>query len=84
MWGMIRAVVMRHIQGSRIWLLLDLSALMVLTGGLFQASAQLADSPWPVFGPDAQRTGRSPYTGPEFPAEKWSVATGELFAALLQ
>lgn len=49
--------------------------------------AQLADTPWPTFHHDSQRTGRSPYLGPETPALKWrfrlanfsqsSIAIGE-------
>ncbi len=40
------------------------------------AQAQLADSPWPMFGQNLQHTGRSPYTGPEIPELKWSFLTG--------
>ncbi len=49
--------------------------------------AQLADTPWPTFQRDAQRTGRSPYLGPEEPTVMWrfqlantsisSIAVGE-------
>lgn len=49
--------------------------------------AQLADTPWPTFHHDSQRTGRSPYLGPETAALKWrfrlanfsqsSIAIGE-------
>ena len=42
------------------------------------ARAQLADSPWPMFGQNPQRTGRSPYTGPEVPELKWSITTGDV------
>jgi hypothetical protein len=42
------------------------------------AQAQPADSAWPMFGQNPQRTGRSPYSGPEVPALKWSFATGGL------
>ncbi len=39
------------------------------------AQAQPADSPWPMFGQNPQRTGLSPYTGPEIPELKWSFTT---------
>jgi outer membrane protein assembly factor BamB len=40
------------------------------------ARAQPADSPWPMFRQNPQRTGRSPYSGPEVPYQKWSFTTG--------
>jgi outer membrane protein assembly factor BamB len=40
------------------------------------AQAQPADSAWPMFGQNLQRTGRSPYSGPEVPKLKWSFTTG--------
>jgi outer membrane protein assembly factor BamB len=40
------------------------------------AQAQPADSAWPMFGQNPQRTGRSPYSGPEVPELKWSFTTG--------
>jgi len=40
------------------------------------AQAQPADSPWPMFRQNPQRTGRSPYSGPEVPELKWSFTTG--------
>jgi outer membrane protein assembly factor BamB len=39
--------------------------------------AQPADSAWPMFGQNPQRTGRSPYSGPEVPQLKWSFTTGD-------
>ena len=36
----------------------------------------LDESPWPMFGRDPQRTGRSPYTGPEIPQLKWTYSLG--------
>jgi outer membrane protein assembly factor BamB len=39
--------------------------------------AQPADSAWPMFGQNSQRTGRSPYSGPEVPKLKWSFTTGD-------
>jgi outer membrane protein assembly factor BamB len=42
------------------------------------AQAQPADSAWPMFGQNPQRTGRSPYSGPEVPKLKWSFTTGDL------
>jgi uncharacterized repeat protein (TIGR02543 family) len=46
------------------------------------ARAQPADSPWPMFRQNAQRTGRSPYSGPEVPKLKWSFTTGdEIFSS---
>ncbi|MFQ6129866.1 MAG: PQQ-binding-like beta-propeller repeat protein [Candidatus Hadarchaeaceae archaeon] len=41
-----------------------------------QASAQLADTPWPKFRHDGQNTGRSPYVGAQDNALKWSYAIG--------
>ena len=41
------------------------------------STAQLADSPWPMYGHDPQHTGRSPYNGPETPGTKWKVETGD-------
>jgi hypothetical protein len=41
------------------------------------AQAQPADSAWPMFGQNPQRTGRSPYSGPEVPYQKWSFTTGD-------
>ena len=35
------------------------------------ALGQLADTPWPTMNRDLQRTGRSPYIGPDEPIEKW-------------
>jgi outer membrane protein assembly factor BamB len=40
--------------------------------------AQPADSAWPMFGQNPQRTGRSPYSGPEVPELKWSFTTGDV------
>ncbi len=40
--------------------------------------AQPADSPWPMFGQNLQRTGQSPYTGPEVPYLGWSFITGDV------
>jgi outer membrane protein assembly factor BamB len=40
------------------------------------AQAQPADSAWPMFGQNLQRTGRSPYSGPEVPKLKWGFTTG--------
>ena len=42
------------------------------------AQAQPADSPWPMFCQNPQRTGRSPYSGPEVPTLKWSFTTGDM------
>ncbi|MBE0431014.1 MAG: hypothetical protein IBX67_04210 [Dehalococcoidia bacterium] len=54
-------------------LLSSLSPLM-LPGN---ARAQPADSPWPMFGQNPQRTGQSPYTGPDMPYLKWRLTTGD-------
>ena len=40
------------------------------------ASAQLADTPWPMFQHDLQHTGRSPYLGAQTGAEKWNFTSG--------
>ena len=40
---------------------------------------ELAESPWPMFHHDPQRTGRSRFSGPEAPIERWRfVAGGEV------
>ena len=44
--------------------------LTVLVTGV-TALGQLADTPWPTMNRDLQRTGRSPYVGPDEPIEKW-------------
>jgi|GEM_PF-2260460 len=59
--------------GVILCLLLSSLAPLVLPG---PTRAQPADSPWPMFGQNPQRTGQSPYTGPEAPGLKWSFATG--------
>jgi len=41
-----------------------------------QASAQLADTPWPKFRHDEQNTGRSPYVSAQNNTLKWSYAIG--------
>lgn len=37
------------------------------------AKAAVLNGPWPTFGHDLQRTGQSPYTGPEHPVLKWKI-----------
>jgi len=44
---------------------------------LSPSSAQLANSPWPMFHHDARSTGRSIYVGPESPVLKWKYKTGD-------
>jgi outer membrane protein assembly factor BamB len=46
--------------------------------------AQLASTPWPMFGHDERHTGRSSYTGPENPKVKWifDVSAGESSPAI--
>ena len=41
------------------------------------ATAQLADTPWAMFHHDLNHTGLSPYYGPDTPAVKWTVSTGD-------
>jgi len=41
------------------------------------AQAQPADSAWPMYDQNPQRTARSPYSGPEVPKLKWSFTTGD-------
>ena len=58
---------------------LILCLLLLSLAGLIMANtarAQSVDSPWPMFGQNPQRTGRSPYTGPERPELKWIFTTG--------
>jgi len=45
------------------------------------ALAQPADSPWPMFGGNPQRTGQSPYSGPRTPDLKWVYTTGDHVAS---
>ena len=37
---------------------------------------ELAESPWPMFRHDPQRTGRSRFSGPEAPIERWRFVAG--------
>ena len=39
------------------------------------ANAQTASTPWPMFRHDLQHTGRSPYSGPSVPMQKWCFAS---------
>ena len=55
---------------------LGLVALLLWGNGTPSTLAEGEDPPWPMFGYDLQRTGRSPYTGPENPTLKWSFKTG--------
>ena len=48
-----------------------LTVAVLLLGAAYQAQAQLASTPWPMFRHDLQHTGRSPYLGPSTPAVKW-------------
>jgi len=41
-------------------------------------SAQLADTPWPMFRHDPKHTGRSPFLGAQAANLKWTFATGDL------
>lgn len=52
-----------------LWAALFLVFVMFRFAG--NAYSQLADSPWPMFGHDAQHTGRSPYVGPSQPNLAW-------------
>jgi hypothetical protein len=42
------------------------------------AQAQPADSAWPMFGQNPQRTARSPYSGPPVPKLNWSFTRGKI------
>ena len=59
--------------GIILCLLLSFLTPFILPGN---ARAQPADSPWPTFGQNQQRTGQSPYTGPEVPYPSWRFTTG--------
>ena len=65
--------------GSRSFLLLvvimGFMALSLWSGGTPTMQAQGDDPPWPMFRYDSMHTGRSPHTGPENPATKWSFET---------
>jgi hypothetical protein len=41
-----------------------------------QVADDQANSPWPVFGHDPQRTGQSQYNGPQTNNVRWSYTTG--------
>lgn len=45
------------------------------------ASAQVADSPWPMFRHDLHHTGRTSYTGPAAPTVKWTFTADDGIAA---
>ncbi len=47
------------------------AAVLTVLGTGVTALGQLADTPWPTMNRDLQRTGRSPYVGPDEPIEKW-------------
>jgi outer membrane protein assembly factor BamB len=44
-------------------------------GVMSNASAQLSDTPWPMFKHDLRHTSQSPYSGPEEPIVKWMFST---------
>jgi outer membrane protein assembly factor BamB len=56
------------------WLLgaLALLAPLARPTGAHSSNAGLAESPWPVYGHDAQHTQRSPYDGPRDPRVLWT------------
>jgi hypothetical protein len=60
--------------GVILCLLLSSLTPLILPGN---ARAHPADSPWPMFGQNPQRTGQSPYTGPEMPYLKWRFTIGD-------
>lgn len=45
------------------------------------ASAQVADSPWPMFRHDLSHTGHTPYTGPAAPTVKWMFQANDGIAS---
>ncbi len=50
-----------------------LAAIGLLTWNVGAAAGPLADTPWPTYGQNALRSGRSPFTGPQqMPHLKWS------------
>ena len=59
-----------------------LSILILITVIVFwnSASAQLADSPWPMFMHDAQHTARSEFKGPDYPVIFWQFEIGKDYA----
>jgi outer membrane protein assembly factor BamB len=66
---------------SRFFVALGIIICLVLSGVIAlvppdTTQAQPADGPWPMFGQNSQRTGRSPYSGPKVPKLKWSFTTG--------
>ena len=50
---------------------MNILVIIITAISLNPAYPQLADSPWSQYRYDPQRTGRSPYKGPEYPILKW-------------
>jgi len=55
----------------------NLLAICVILWSVAPATAQLADSPWPMFHHDLSHTGLSPYYGPDTSTVKWTFSTGD-------
>jgi hypothetical protein len=55
--------------------------IIALVGIMFSiipyASAQLADTSWPMYGHDLNHTGLSDHYGPDTPTVKWTFSTGD-------
>jgi outer membrane protein assembly factor BamB len=64
---------MERRRSDRILWIIILSAII---SSLAPTITQCATGSWPVFRRDLQRTGRSPYKGPDMPFLKWSFSTG--------
>ena len=50
-------------------------SLLTICFTAFHASAQIADTPWPMFHHGLNHTGVSPHYGPDTPIEKWKFQT---------
>ena len=61
-----------------IWNMMAISLLtaMLVIVLVLPASAQLADTPWPMFHHDLNHTGKSSYLGAQTGVEKWNFTTG--------
>lgn len=83
--GKVRPMCMKTGNRSFLLLIAILSfmaiALSLWSGGTPTMQAQGDDSQWPMFRYDSMHTGRSPHTGPDNPATKWSFETEDSIAS---
>jgi outer membrane protein assembly factor BamB len=67
----------REMDTKRMYRIGWIVVLSIMMTSVLPAMAQLDDGPWPLFGHDLQRTGRSPYIGPDTPTLKWAFQPGD-------